>query len=164
MNALFIGRFQPFHLGHLHVIKKYYNVYDILFIGIGSSQYHHTAENPFTYEERKSMIELTLNAGQINNYRIIAIPDIHNPPQWVDHVRSIIDDFSIVLSNNEFTTALFKQKGIDSKHTDLYQREKHEGTLIREKIKQQKKWDHLVPKKVYEFIKSIDGEKRIQNL
>ena len=70
MNALFIGRFQPFHLGHLHVIKKYYNKYDILFIGIGSSQYHHTAENPFTYEERKSMIELTLNAGQINNYRI----------------------------------------------------------------------------------------------
>jgi len=164
MNALFIGRFQPFHLGHLYVIKNFYNKYDKLYIGIGSSQYHHTSENPFTFEERKSMIEKTLQPEHIHNCTIIAIPDIHDPPHWVDHVRSIIDDFSVILSNNGFTTSLFERKGFDSRQTDLFHRSEHEGTLIRKRIKQQKKWDHLVPKQVYEYIKSIDGEKRISQL
>ena len=105
-NALFVGRFQPFHLGHLHVIKKYCNKYDILYIGIGSSQYHHTYENPFTFEERRLMINETLKKEGITNFKIVAIPDIHNPPQWVEHVKSIVDDFSVVISNNDFTTSL----------------------------------------------------------
>ena len=60
MNALFIGRFQPFHKGHLKIIQNISKEYDEIIIGIGSSQYGHALENPFTIDERITMIIKTL--------------------------------------------------------------------------------------------------------
>ena len=42
MKALFIGRFQPFHLGHLLLLQRLSTQYEEIIIGIGSSQYHDT--------------------------------------------------------------------------------------------------------------------------
>ena len=56
-RGLFLGRFQPFHLGHLDVIKQALKMVDELVIVIGSAQYSHTFENPFTDSEREEMIE-----------------------------------------------------------------------------------------------------------
>ncbi|MBP7820288.1 MAG: adenylyltransferase/cytidyltransferase family protein, partial [Candidatus Methanofastidiosum sp.] len=52
MRALYIGRFQPFHLGHLHVVKLILNSSKEIIIAIGSSQVSHTIQNPFTAGER----------------------------------------------------------------------------------------------------------------
>ena len=103
MKALFIGRFQPFHNGHLKVIKNSLKIYNEIIIGIGSSQYKDKPENPFSSEERSDMIKKTLVNQDINNYKIVRIPDIHNPPKWVEHVKSIISDFDVVITNNSFT-------------------------------------------------------------
>lgn len=59
MKALFIGRFQPFHSGHLDAIKQISE--DEIIIGVGSSQYSGTEDNPHSFEERKKMIERSLN-------------------------------------------------------------------------------------------------------
>ena len=56
MIGLFVGRFQPFHDAHLQIIQNALKEVEKLIIGVGSSQYSETAENPFTYEERKEMI------------------------------------------------------------------------------------------------------------
>ena len=74
MKALFIGRFQPFHNGHLKVIQNSINLYDEVIIGIGSAQYSNTTDNPFTAEERKLMIERSLKKAGFGNYKIILIP------------------------------------------------------------------------------------------
>ena len=47
-RGVFIGRFQPFHNGHLEAIKKLLIEVDELIIMIGSSQYSHSFDNPFT--------------------------------------------------------------------------------------------------------------------
>ena len=65
MKALFIGRFQPFHKGHLKVIKDIIKKDYRVIIGIGSSQYSHTVDNPFTSDERKKMIQETLLKFQL---------------------------------------------------------------------------------------------------
>ena len=111
MRALYIGRFQPFHNGHLKILQKLIKKYDEIIIGIGSSQYSNTLENPFTSEERKLMIIKSLEEIDINNYRIVEIPDIHNYPKWVSHVVSIITDFDVVISNNPLTKRLFSKRG-----------------------------------------------------
>ena len=49
MRALYIGRFQPFHLGHLHIVKYILEVSKEVIIAIGSSG-SHTVHNPFTAE------------------------------------------------------------------------------------------------------------------
>ena len=164
MKALFIGRFQPFHMGHLKVVQNISKEYDEIIIGIGSSQYNNTLDNPFTLNERKKMINKALEKQNIDNYRIETIPDIHNPPKWVDHVLSIITDFDIVISNNSFTKRLFSEKGHTVKNSELYKKIKYSGKVIRKKMINNEPWDKLVPEEVYKIIKEINGEERLKKL
>jgi len=165
MKVLYIGRFQPFHNGHLKLIKFIHNKYDEIIIGIGSSQYSHDKQNPFSVKERKIMIEETLNENKINNFIIFEISDIHNYPKWVSHVESIIPDFDIVITNNPITTTLFKNKGYKVIRSRLYNRKKYSGAEIRNKIlSSNEEWIKSIPKPVYNIIKRIDGVNRIKNL
>ena len=164
MKALFIGRFQPFHKGHLKVIKNESKEYKKIIIGIGSSQYSHTKDNPFTAEERKIMIKKSLDAIGIKNYKIIFIPDIHNPPKWVNHILSIFSDFDIVITNNSFTKSLFLEKGYKVKKTRLYEKNKYSGKEIRKRIIKNEQWKDLVPNEIYKIIKEIDGVRRIKKI
>jgi len=164
MKALFIGRFQPFHKGHLKAIQNASKEFDEVIIGIGSSQYGHTVENPFTSDERILMIEKSLNRINIKNYRIVLIPDIHNPPKWVDHVTSIISDFDIVISTNHLTKRLFLEKGYNIKETPLFNKEEYSGKEIRKRIIIDEPWDNLIPQAVFNIIKAINGVKRLKEL
>ena len=164
MKALFIGRFQPFHKGHLKIIVNASTKYEEVIIGIGSSQYGNKSDNPFTATERKNMIRSSLKKIDVKNFKIILIPDIHNPPKWVDHVLSIIHDFDIVISNNSFTKQLFVDKGFKVKQTPLYNKDKYSGKVIRKKIIDGESWKNLVPQDVYDIIVKIDGEKRLKKI
>src|SRR3990170_7086653 len=92
-RALFIGRFQPFHNGHLAMVRKVLENHDELIIGIGSAQYSHTGENPFTAGGRFEMIHRALDAHGLHNYHIVPIPDTHVHSVWVGHVLSLIPKF-----------------------------------------------------------------------
>jgi len=164
MKALFIGRFQPFHKGHLKVVQNIAKRYEEIIIGIGSSQYKQTIDNPFSSDERKQMIKKTLESHGVENYSIVLIPDIHNPPKWVDHVLSIVSDFDVVISNDDFTKQLFSDKKYDVKKTEVYDRKKYSGKEIRKKIALGDKWDESLPLEVIKIIKNINGVQRIKNL
>lgn len=59
--GVFIGRFQPFHNGHMAIIEDAFNVgIKRLRIFIGSANQQRTLRNPFTYQERLEMIVETL--------------------------------------------------------------------------------------------------------
>lgn len=111
-KALFIGRFQPFHEGHLDAIKQISE--DDIIIGIGSSQYSGTDDNPYSFEERKQMIEKGLADKKIK-YKIIAIPDIHDEKNWVEHVKNTVGNFATAYTGNDWVERLFKEKNIPIK-------------------------------------------------
>ena len=152
MKALFVGRFQPFHNGHLKVVEELSKQYSEVIIGIGSSQYSDTIDNPFSSDERELMIKKSLEHEGIKNYKIILIPDIHNPPKWVDHVLSICSDFDVVITNNPFTKKLFEEKNYKVKETQLYNKKDLSGKEIRRRIANNKPWQDLVPRSVFEII------------
>jgi len=162
MKALFIGRFQPFHLGHLLLLQRLSTQYEELIIGVGSSQYRDTCDNPFSEVERKQMITQSLDAVGIHKYRIVAIPDIHDPPRWVDHVCSIVSDFDVIIANNPFTRKLFSEKGYEVKGTAFFDRKRYSGKEIRRRIFKDEPWDELVPEVVFKIINNIDGVKRVK--
>lgn len=164
MKALFIGRFQPFHKGHLMLLQSISSQYDEIIIGIGSSQYNNTLDNPFSEGEREKMIEKSLDKIGINNYRIVLIPDIHNPPKWASHVLSIVSDFDVVISNSSFTKELFSEKGYPVKETSYFERDKYSGKEIRRRMINNKAWKDLVPGEVVKIIKDIDGVQRLKDL
>jgi len=107
-TALFIGRFQPFHQGHLDALKQISE--PEIIIGIGSSQYSETEENPLSLEERRQIIEEKLQNENLD-YKVIAIPDINDEHKWVEHVKKIVEDFDVVYTGNELVQKLFEEKG-----------------------------------------------------
>ncbi|MDG1950187.1 MAG: adenylyltransferase/cytidyltransferase family protein, partial [bacterium] len=84
-TCLFIGRFQPYHIGHHMVIKGMVKMCDKVIIGIGSSERSNTEENPFTAQERKEMIQEALqNEDIIPNFDVnfIEVPDVDDDAEW----------------------------------------------------------------------------------
>jgi bifunctional NMN adenylyltransferase/nudix hydrolase len=55
--AVFIGRFQPFHLGHLAVVEHALKNAERVLILVGSANVARDTRNPFTYEERATLID-----------------------------------------------------------------------------------------------------------
>lgn len=164
MKVLYIGRFQPFHKGHLQLIKSIKDKYKEIIIGIGSAQYSNNVENPFSIQERKMMIEESLNENKITNYHIVEIPDIHNFPKWVSHVVSLVPKFDIVISNSELTSRLFENEGYKVIKTKLYNRGLYSGENIRKNISIDKSWRNCLPKPVIKIIEDKNGIERIKNL
>lgn len=164
MNALFVGRFQPFHNGHLQLIESISKNYDKIIIAIGSTQYQNTNQNPFSFYERKYMITKTLKNYNITNFEIFAVPDIHDLSKWVDHVSKIISDFDVVLTNNSLTTQLFKDKGYSVKKTKLYDRNNFSGKNIREKIINGDNFKNLVPEFIYNYLIKINASERLKKI
>lgn len=54
--GLYIGRFQPIHIGHENVIRMMLEECNQVIIAIGSAQESGTMKNPFTFEQRADLI------------------------------------------------------------------------------------------------------------
>lgn len=160
-RALFIGRFQPFHNGHLHVAKLLSKKFDEVIVGIGSSQEKRTENNPFSYNERKAMINKTLTANKIRNFRIYPIPDLYDDYKWTNHILKNLPKFDVAYSGNDWTIRCFRKHKIKAIKIKLVK--DLSSTKVRELIKNNKKWENVVPKEIYHYIKKINGEKRIKS-
>ncbi|HEC40333.1 hypothetical protein LCGC14_0756230 [marine sediment metagenome] len=165
--ALFIGRFQPLHHGHIYVIMNILKSYKIVKIGIGSSQLSNTFNDPFTNIERREFIQATLKKRRISTkrYDIYDIPDIFNAKRWVDHVVSIVGKFDAIFSNSDWIRELFQNKGFRVETKIAIFRKKFNASNVRRLIiKNNKSWIPLVPKEVKELIKEFDGINRVKSL
>jgi nicotinamide-nucleotide adenylyltransferase len=163
MRGFIIGRFQPFHNGHLNVIKKVSKEVDELIIGIGSAQKSHTLDNPFTAGERIMMITKTLKNFEFPYY-VIPIKDIDFNAVWVSYVEALTPPFDVVYSGNSLVRELFEERGYAVKKPEMFNRKEYSGTEIRRRMLNGEKWEHLVPKDVAEVIKEIRGVERLIRL
>ncbi|MCL2607269.1 MAG: nicotinamide-nucleotide adenylyltransferase [Methanomassiliicoccaceae archaeon] len=163
-DSLIIGRFQPFHNGHLEVIRKISEASDNLTIGIGSAQNSHTVNNPFTAGERYRMISNTLKDSDISNAYIVPMEDLNRYSIWVSHVVSMSPPFKVVYSNNTLTRRLFIEAGYEVKDSPLYNRSEYSGTEVRRRMLFGEDWRSLIPRAVADVIEDIDGIGRIRGL
>ncbi len=165
MRGLLIGRFQPFHLGHVYVIKEIAKEVDEIIIGIGSAQKSHSLENPFTAGERLMMISRSLYENGIDkNYYIIPINDIDNNSLWVSHVKSLTPPFNKVYSGNPLVKRLFKEAGKAVATPPLFNRREYSGTEIRRRMLRGEPWEELVPRAVVKVIEEVKGVERLRDL
>ena len=162
--ALVLGRFQPLHNGHMEVIRKCAAESDHLVIGIGSAQYSHLTDNPFTAGERYLMLENALEEAGIDNYSITPIEDLNRYSAWVAHVKAMCPPFSAVYTNNPFTRRLFVEAGYSVRESPMYNRAVYSGTEVRRRMVEDEDWRSLVPASVAEVIDSIDGVGRMKDI
>ncbi|MHA1728776.1 MAG: nicotinamide-nucleotide adenylyltransferase [Promethearchaeota archaeon] len=165
--SLIIGRFQPFHKGHQYLIKKSFEYTEKLKIGIGSSQFSDKPENPFTYEERKLFIKLSLSDGKIHpsNYEIFPIEDKFNIYTWIDGVIDTVGNFDIIITNNLWIGRLFQQKNKKLIYGLKCEFKKYNGTQIRSQIyNNNPKWTQNIPHSVYKYIAQRPILKRLRKM
>jgi len=165
-RGLFVGRFQPFHRGHLEAIKDALKEVDELVIVVGSAQYSHRIDNPFTVGERITMIRAALDEVKIPIARcwIVPIPDVHTHMLWVSEVVGYTPKFEVVYANEPLTKRLFIEAGFKVKPVPFHKREVYSATEIRKQMLNGKNWETLVPRSVAKFIKEIDGVQRLRDL
>ena len=93
--SVFIGRFQPLHLGHEELIRKCFEVAHNTLILIGSSTSSRSFRNPFTYKERREMIQNCIKDAvgfeNIGSLLIAGVPDsAYNFTDWLLRVKKEI--------------------------------------------------------------------------
>jgi nicotinamide-nucleotide adenylyltransferase len=165
-RALYVGRFQPFHKGHLEAVRFILKEANELAIAIGSAQYSHNATNPFTAGERLVMIRRALEEATVDYSRIwvVPVPDVHLHMLWVAALEGYTPRFNLVYSNEPLTRRLFMEAGYKVKPIRFFERQDYNSTLVRERMVKDDSWRSLVPKSVADFITEIDGVNRIRDL
>ena len=164
MNGFLIGRFQPFHLGHVKAVNFALSKVEQLYIGIGSSNKSHQLRNPFTAQERKLMITSSLDHETLKKISIFDIPDLSDHSKWVNSVDKIIPNYDIVFSNDDFTHSLYEMKNKKIISVDLTSREDLSGTNIRKLIEIDENWHDLVPDGTKTVLLKINAKNRLEDL
>jgi nicotinamide-nucleotide adenylyltransferase len=163
MRGLYIGRFQPYHLGHEAVIQKIAEEVGEIVIVVGSAQESHTPENPFTAGERMDMIYAALGEMRKRCY-VIPLQDIKRNAVWVSHIKSMAPRFDVVYSNNPLVAELFTEADIEVRRSPLYQRSIYSGTVIRRLMLEGGDWRSLVPESVACVVEKIGGISRLRDI
>lgn len=87
--AVLIGRFQPFHNGHLALLHKALETAPRVVVVLGSSRQARNARNPFTWEERAAMIGCTAGAAA-SRIAFLPMRDYYDDRRWAEAVESAV--------------------------------------------------------------------------
>ena len=163
---MFIGRFQPFHYGHLSTVKFSLEHVNQLYILTGSSQKSHELRNPFTAGERILMIRNALIDERVDPSRFLIIPveDAPGHAVWTAFIDQVVPRYDVVLSNDTLTLQLFKERGVETIEPKLLDREKYSATEVRRRIASHEDWRELVPPAVAAVIEGIIQKGRFNGL
>ncbi len=171
------GRFQLLHLGHLKYILAAKARCDFLYIGITSPKGPFTEEqaarwgarpkdNPFTYDERKDMIEAALTEAGVaeNEYAIIPFPsDYQDIPEYLTGATfflTIYDD----LGHEKQTTLQSRGFNVDVLMTLTKEERGESGGTIRAKLrKDDPSWEQAVPTSVVRYIETHGLRARLKS-
>jgi nicotinamide-nucleotide adenylyltransferase len=167
-RGLMLGRFQPFHKGHLALTKQILSECDELLILIGSAQFNFIDKDPFSAGERVLMIHEALKEAGVDLSRcyIIPVANDENNARWLAYIRSMVPPFDVLYSGNDFVKYLARSQDSSIVIEDPMFAEINEynGTNIRRLMQEGKPWEHLVPPAVAKVIQQVGGIVRINML
>lgn len=119
--AVFIGRFQPFHCGHLEVVKAGLTKADRLILLVGSSWQPRNPRNPWSHAEREQMVRACLSEAE--NSRLLCLPlmDVpYNDEAWVRNVQSTVSGMVTAHYTTPHRPAKIALIGHKKDHTGFY--------------------------------------------
>ena len=164
MNGLLIGRFQPFHLGHLAALRFALSKVDKLWIGLGSSNKPLQKNNPFSADERKEMILSSIDESMKQRIQIYFIPDLENHMKWIELIDTLVPKFDTVFTNDELTRHLYSKRDVQVLPIPFVKRDILSGTNIRDMIISDQTWEDLVPEGTKIFLSKTSAKQRLKNL
>jgi len=132
-----LGRFQPVHRGHASLLSsaeewRNENRPDMpLRIAIGSINKPQNLSNPWDIDERQKMLEASISELGFDA-EMVGIPDIDDPPRWVDHAEKYHGPPGVLITSDQATADLYRSSGWVVEVIELDDRSSLEGWRIRE--------------------------------
>ena len=92
--GLYLGRFQPFHIGHVSIINQMLCECDTIAIAIGSAQESGTERNPLSFLFRSILIQETCldYLDRIKFYAIYDRETYSDDSTWGQYVLNVLND------------------------------------------------------------------------
>jgi len=87
--GLYIGRFQPLHIGHTNIIGKMFDECEVVIVAVGSAQESGTVRNPFDFAMRSQWIVETFSSRKNHILHVVPVPDREHPSNdasWGDYL------------------------------------------------------------------------------
>lgn len=121
---VYVGRFQPFHAGHLHVLREAEARADRVLVFVGSAFEPVTVKNPWSYYIRADIIRTLAGPHTL----ISALPDAIDNTTWARNVTADVNEFAKQyireISDGFISLGLADLKigiiGCDKDHTSFY--------------------------------------------
>lgn len=88
--AVMIGRFQPFHLGHLGLLDHALQIAPRALLIVGSAGGPRAAKNPFSADERVHAIRESLSAEQRARVSFATVRDYYDESRWARAVKAAV--------------------------------------------------------------------------
>jgi bifunctional NMN adenylyltransferase/nudix hydrolase len=116
--GIYIGRFQPFHHGHLRSIEFALTKVDKLIIVLGSHCVAMNIRNPWSTQDRIELIEQCLSAEQQSRVTFLPIRDwLYSDNLWLSEIQSQVAE----ISGDNGSIAIFgHNKDSSSYYLDLF--------------------------------------------
>jgi nicotinamide-nucleotide adenylyltransferase len=162
--GLFVGRFQPFHRGHLLVLQGMVKMCRKIYVIIGGHEAQ-DKDNPFTFPERKEMIQRALQEEDIIplfDVEFVVIPDQESDEAWIKEVLEKTPGVEKVWTGNEWVERCFAGKGMEIQK--IKEVPGISATEVRRLMKEGGDWEELLPDEVARYLKEIEGVKRVKAL
>ncbi len=166
-RALALGRFQPFHNGHLGMLSRALSAHGEVVVGVAASQFSYTERDPFTAGERIEMIRRSLRGAGEDASRCMQIP-LENQPDmavWAAYLRSRLPPFGTVISGNPYAAMLLADSGVRVEAPRMEDRGRLAGSRVRAMMARgDPSWRALVPPEAASFVDEVGGEGRIMTI
>lgn len=116
---VFLGRFQPFHNGHLQTLRQAFDKAHKVLVICGSANKPRDIRNPWTYKEREMMILASLTEEELGKVDVLPMEDReYNDQLWVADIINLVEKYAkIEYPRREVSIGLI---GYKKDHTSYY--------------------------------------------
>lgn len=155
--AVYVGRFNPLHLGHTQVINSMRNEFPDNMVVIGSCNSPMSIPNLFDYTQRRHLIT-TLFPTQ----RVVGMPDYGSDDVWLSHFNDML---RLVLKPEQEVTCFGGSYEDMAFYKDIYNTKilnrysgntpKISATEVRDALIESRSLDSYVDKRIQDDVRSM---------
>jgi bifunctional NMN adenylyltransferase/nudix hydrolase len=163
--AAFIGRFQPFHLGHLSVLKQAFESASHVIVVLGSANCAQNPKNPFSVAQREYLIRSALTEEERQRLTVVSVRDyLYDDGKWVMEVQNKVHE---IAGYDKNVALIGYKKDRSSYYLDLFplwqfihasaNKYTIDATDVRQRWFTRAPFEHLVPESVYLYLSAQEG-------